>query len=91
MRRALGADAPEVRRLIGKQALEMVLIATAIGGVLAVTLGILVAAFLFRTRDIDAIALAAAEATVVVASLAACVGPIRQAMRADPVDLLRSS
>ncbi|HEY5220195.1 MAG TPA: FtsX-like permease family protein [Gemmatimonadaceae bacterium] len=91
MRRALGADAPEVRRLIGKQALEMVLMATAIGGVLAVTLGILVAAFLFRTHDIDAIALGAAEGIVVLASLAACVGPIRQAMRADPVDLLRSS
>jgi putative ABC transport system permease protein len=91
MRRALGADAPEVRRLIGKQALEMVLMATGIGGVFAITLGILVAAFVFRTRDIDAIALTGAEAIVFAASLAACIGPVRQAMRADPVDLLRST
>jgi predicted permease len=91
MRRALGADAPEIRRLIGKQAMELVLMATGIGGVFAVTMGILVAAFVFRTRELDAIALISAEAVVLAASLAACIGPIRQAMRADPVDLLRSS
>lgn len=91
MRRALGADLPEVRRLIGKQALELVLAGTGIGGVLALSLGYLISGMIFRVGAVDPVGFVAAEAILMAASLVACVGPIRQAMRADPVALLRAT
>jgi ABC-type lipoprotein release transport system permease subunit len=37
------------------------------------------------------VALVVAEAVVTIASLAACIAPIRRAARADPVELLRAT
>ena len=91
MRRALGADLPEVRRLIGKQALELVLAGTALGGVVALSLGYIISGMIFRVGAADPLGFVGAEAIIIGASMAACVGPIRQAMRADPVDLLRAT
>jgi putative ABC transport system permease protein len=91
MRRALGADLPEVRRLIGKQAVELVLAGTAMGGVVALSLGYLISGFIFKVGVADPVGFALAELVIIAASLAACLGPIRQAMRADPVDLLRAT
>jgi putative ABC transport system permease protein len=91
MRRALGADLPEVRRLIGKQALELVLAGTAIGGVLALSLGYLISGIIFHVGVADPLGFVLAELILMAASWAACLGPIRQAMRANPVDLLRAT
>jgi putative ABC transport system permease protein len=91
MRRALGADLPEVRRLIGKQALELVLAGTGVGGVVALSLGYLISGMVFRVGAADPLGFVLAELIIMAASLAACMGPIRQAMRADPVDLLRAT
>jgi hypothetical protein len=38
-----------------------------------------------------AVALVLAEVVILAASLAACVGPVRRALRSDPVELLRAT
>lgn len=87
MRLALGARTPDILRIIVRDAMEMVLGGTAVGATAALVLGF--GAFQNSHGD-AAIALVAAEAVVIAVSLAACIGPIRQATRSDPVALLRS-
>jgi hypothetical protein len=89
MRTALGARSPHVIRIVVRDALEMVLGGTALGGAVAV---IIAAPNLRGSGSLSfAVALAAAEAVILIASLAACVGPVRRALRSDPVDLLRAT
>lgn len=86
---ALGARAPDIARVVMREAAEMVLGGTALGATAALVVGLSVFA---NARGVEgAVVLAAAEAVVIAATLAACVGPIRRAVRADPVDLLRST
>jgi ABC-type antimicrobial peptide transport system permease subunit len=89
MRTALGARSPHLIRIVVRDALEMVLGGTALGGAVAV---IIAAPNLRGSGSLSfAVALAAAEAVILIASLAACVGPVRRALRSDPVDLLRAT
>ncbi len=89
MRTALGARSPDLIRIVVRDALQMVLGGTALGGAVAV---MIVAPNLRGSGSLSfAVALAGAEAVIVAASLAACIAPIRRAVRADPVDLLRST
>jgi putative ABC transport system permease protein len=88
MRSALGAQAADLRGIVLKDALEMVLGGTALGATTALLIG---GPGLAGMGEVGAITLVSAEAVVILASLAACVGPIRRAVRADPVELLRST
>jgi len=88
MRLALGARTPDILRIIVRDAMEMVLGGTAVGATASLVVGF----GAFQNSHGEAvIALVAAEAVVIAVSLAACIGPIRQATRSDPVALLRSS
>ncbi len=89
MRTALGARRPDIAGIVVREALEMVLGGTALGG----TAALLIAYRVFQAAHgvEGAVALVVAEAVVVIASLAACIVPIRRATRADPVDLLRAT
>lgn len=88
MRTALGAQTPDLLRIIVRDAMEMVLGGTAVGATASLVVGFSV----FQAPGgVGALALVAAEAVVIAASLAACIAPTRRALRADPVDLLRST
>jgi putative ABC transport system permease protein len=89
MRSALGARTPDIAHIVVREAMEMVLGGTALGatGALVVALP----AFEAAHGAEGAVALVVAEAVVMIASLAACIVPIRRAVRADPVELLRST
>ena len=89
MRTALGARTPDIAHIVVREAMEMVLGGTALGA----TVALIVAFPVFQVSHggEGAIALAIAEAVVICASLAACVAPIRRAVRADPVELLRAT
>lgn len=87
MRLALGARTPDILRIIVRDAMEMVLGGTAVGATASLVVGF--EAFQ-DPHGFAVIALVAAEAVVIAVSLAACIGPVRQATRSDPVALLRS-
>ncbi len=89
MRTALGAGGRDIARIVVRDALEMALGGTALGGIL--TLAVFFGPFQNAHGLEGAIALAAAETVVIAATLAGCVVPIRRASNADPVDLLRST
>ncbi len=89
MRTALGARTPDIAHIVVREAMEMVLGGTALGAT-----GALIVAFpaFENAHGVEgAVALVVAEAVVVIASLTACIVPIRRAVRADPVELLRST
>ena len=88
MRTAHGAQAPDILRIVVRDAMEMVLGGTAVGATTSLVIGF--GAFQ-AAGGLGALALAAAETVVIAASLAACIAPTRRATRADPVDLLRST
>jgi len=88
MRTALGAQTPDLLRIVVRDAMEMVLGGTAVGATASLVIGF--GAFQ-AAGGLGALALAAAETVVIAASLAACIAPTRRATRADPVDLLRST
>ena len=89
MRTALGAPSPHLIGIVVRDALEMVLGGTALGGSAAV---LLVFQGLRGSGSLSfAVALASAEAIVIVASLAACIPPVHRALHADPVELLRAT
>ena len=89
MRSALGAQSGHLIRIVARDAVEMVIGGTALGEVAA----LVVAVPMLRGSGslAFAAALVAAEVVVICASLTACIAPVRRAMRADPVDLLRAT
>ncbi len=89
MRTALGARSPDIARMVTRDAMEMVLGGTAFGEIGAIVTSF--PAIAASGSMAFVIAMVAAELVVVAAALAACVGPIRRATRADPVDLLRAT
>jgi putative ABC transport system permease protein len=93
MRVALGATSPDLRRMVWRDAMIIVLAGTGIGAWVAMWGGHLLK---YTVGDVgiwytDAFALVGAEALLISVALAACTGPVLTAMRANPVDLLRST
>jgi ABC-type antimicrobial peptide transport system permease subunit len=91
VRRALGATPAELRAIVLRRGLGLVLAGVAIGvaGALAATR--LLAAQLYEVSPLDPPAFVAAIVLLVGTALAACLAPARAATRADPLEVLRES
>ena len=90
IRLALGAPAAQVGKLVVGQAARLVLIGCAAGISLAIPAGHAIKSLLYGVTASDPIAFLIAPATLLAVSLVASAGPVRRAVRTDPVTALRS-
>ncbi len=91
VRVALGATRQNVAKLVLREALLMALGGTAIGAGLGMWAGFLIWDKMYGVYPVDATALIAAEATLIVTTMVACFVPAMRAMRADPVSVMRAT
>lgn len=89
VRVALGARRAEVAQMIARQVWRTTLVALAIGTTAALALGRLVEHRLYGLEANDPSSLCASAAIIALVALAACVFPVRRALRIDPVKALR--
>jgi predicted permease len=89
IRLAVGATARDIGRLVFGTGLVLTVSGLVVGLAAAVALVRVMRTLLFEVEPSDPVALAAVSAVVILASMAASWRPIRRAMRADPVTLLR--
>jgi putative ABC transport system permease protein len=87
---ALGAQPSHIARAVLHDCAVTVLAGIGVGAFLALGVTVPFADTMFNLRYELAVALIAAETLLVGASVLACLGPIRQAVRANPVDILRA-
>jgi ABC-type antimicrobial peptide transport system permease subunit len=87
---ALGAQSRDIARAVLHDCAVTVLAGIGIGAFLALPASLPFANAVPHIRYELALALVAAEALLLVAAVLACFGPIRQAVRANPVDVLRA-
>ena len=87
---ALGAKPGDVFALIMKQGALQTAFALAIGILLALGLGRVLAQMLYQVSPADPIALVVASALLGVAALLACFIPARRATRVSPMTALRT-
>lgn len=91
MRIALGAEHRDIFAIVWHDALVMVLAGTGIGAFGAMAFGPLLGEdWLNQVLPTDVISLVSAEVVLMLVALAVCIPPVRRAMRANPVDLLRA-
>jgi hypothetical protein len=91
VRIALGARRRDVARAVVHDAAVMALAGIGVGAFVALWLTRAMSESLFAPGLSDALALVAAEAVLLLVALAACLGPVRRAARADPMSILRAS
>jgi predicted permease len=89
LRIALGASAEQVVRSVLRESLRLTAIGLAIGLVLSVAVGTLMARFLYGITPTDPITYIAVFALLATTSLVACYLPARRAARVDPLVALR--
>jgi putative ABC transport system permease protein len=90
VRIALGATGENVLRLVMREGLVMALGGTAIGAGLGMWAGFLLWDKMWGVYPVDVGALIAAEATLLLVTMLACLVPARRATRSNPVDVLRA-
>jgi predicted lysophospholipase L1 biosynthesis ABC-type transport system permease subunit len=90
IRLALGAQTRDVMRMVLGQGVRLALYGVAIGGVGAIGLTGLLAAWLYGVPARDPVVFVAAAAVLLAVALAACYVPARRAMRVDPMIALRN-
>jgi predicted permease len=91
VRQALGASPRDVLRLVMRGAFELALGGTAFGALLSFWASAGVSTQLFGVKNTDPVALIVAELTLLAVTMVASLVPALRAMRADPVDVLRST
>ena len=91
VRVALGATRENLARLVLREALLMALGGTAIGAGLGMWAGFMIWDKMYGVYPVDATALIAAEVTLLVVTMLACLVPALRAMRADPVSVMRAT
>lgn len=89
IRRAVGAQAGAVERLVIRQGMSLALVATAIGLAAALAVARLFAAFLYGIRPYDLITFTGMPLFLAAVALLACWNPARRAARVDPLTALR--
>jgi hypothetical protein len=90
IRAALGAQRIDLVRLVLLEGLSVTFVGIVIGGLVASCVTRLMQDLLFGVTPLDPIAFAAAPAILVVAAVAACLGPALRAASADPATTLRA-
>jgi ABC-type antimicrobial peptide transport system permease subunit len=91
VRVALGATRESVARLVLREAFIMALGGTGIGAGLGMWAGFLIWERLWGVYPVDAVSLIAAEVTLLIVTMMACLVPAMRAMRADPVEVMRAT
>ena len=91
VRVALGATRENLARLVLSEALLMALGGTAVGAGLGMWAGFMIWDKMYGVYPVDATALIAAEATLLIVTMLACLVPAMRAMRADPVEVMRAT
>jgi ABC-type antimicrobial peptide transport system permease subunit len=87
---ALGAQSRDIARAVLHDCAVTVLAGIGIGAFLALIATSPFTGSISHIHDELAVALVAAEALLLLSAVLACLGPIRQAVRANPVDILRA-
>ncbi|HEY2850885.1 MAG TPA: ABC transporter permease [Gemmatimonadaceae bacterium] len=90
VRVALGATRENVATLVLGEAFLMALGGTAVGAGLGMWAGFLIWDKMYGVYPVDVTSLVAAEATLLVVTMAACAVPALRATRANPVDVMRA-
>ena len=90
IRAALGARRVDLVRLVLREGLSVTLAGIALGVLGASLFTRLMQDLLFGVTPLDAVAFTVAPAVLVVASLAACLGPALRAASTDPATTLRN-
>jgi putative ABC transport system permease protein len=90
VRAALGASAGRLVTDVVRDGAKPVLIGLALGGGIALMLGRLIAPLLVNVSPRDPLAFGVVSFLLLAAGLLAALFPARRAMRADPIDALRS-
>lgn len=91
VRIAIGASREHVLSLVLRDALVMALGGTALGAGFGMWAGFLLWDKMYGVYPVDATALAAAEALLLLVTMVACLVPALRAMRADPVEVMRAT
>ena len=89
IRMALGATAPDVLRLVFRQAIFPLGVGLTIGLAASLAVNRVLRAELIRVSPDDPIALIASSVVLVLAAVLGCLIPARRAVRLDPVTALR--
>ena len=89
IRMAMGARAPDVRRLFVRESLRLCLIGVVIGGALAMAIALLISSFLFGLAPGDALMFVAGGLAMCAAAVVATYLPARRAGRVSPLVALR--
>src|ERR1043166_4095500 len=89
MRKALGAGARDILRLVLSRGLRLTIVGIAIGGIAALLLTRLMGDLLYKVSPRDPLAFGLALVILLAVALFACFLPARRAMRVDPVRALR--
>ncbi len=90
LRIALGASAEQVVRSVLRDSFKLTAIGLAIGFVLSVAAGVLMARFLYGITPTDPLTYVGVFTLLATASLVACYLPARRAARVDPLVALRT-
>lgn len=88
VRVALGADPRRVRALVLREAVVLLVVGLATGGVVSVLAGRLLGSLLYEVAPGDPVALAASALLLSTVALAATLVPTRRALRLDPTRAL---
>lgn len=91
VRVALGATRENLAKLVLGEALLMALGGTAVGAGFGMWAGFLIWDKMYGVYPVDATALVAAEVTLLIVTMVACLVPALRAMRADPVAVMRAT
>jgi ABC-type antimicrobial peptide transport system permease subunit len=89
IRMALGAEAPDILKLVARQGLQLVLVGLAVGLIAAWALTRTMASLLIGISATDPLTYAMVAILLSAVAVAACWIPARRALRVDPMVALR--
>lgn len=90
VRVALGATRENVAKLVLTEALLMALGGTGVGAGLGMWAGFMIWDKMYGVYPVDVTSLVAAEATLLITTMLACLAPALRATRANPVEVMRA-
>jgi putative ABC transport system permease protein len=89
LRVALGAQRPEVIKLVLRQGMQLTFVGLAAGNVVSVVLGRFLSSLLYAVKPADPATFIGVTVVLTAVALLACYIPARRAMRIDPMTALR--